>query len=208
VYGEGPDRGCVRLMLRSSYRRAPAERRQALIDATARSLAKQGSGGVSVRTIAAEAGVSPGLVTHHFDGVEPLIAATYRQVSERVGEALAAAVAAAGDDPRARLEAYVVGNFLPPVMDEDLLATWLGLLGLTKSMPLVSAAHAESYAGFRAAIERLLVECGSKGDRRLEAVAITALIDGLWLELCLDRSVFSADEAAALARRWIDALLG
>ncbi|HEY0316113.1 MAG TPA: TetR family transcriptional regulator C-terminal domain-containing protein [Sphingomonas sp.] len=195
-------------MLRPSYRRAPAERRQALIDATARALARQGAGGVSVRTIAAEAGVSPGLVTHHFEGVEPLIAATYRQVSERVGEALGAAVEAAGSNPRARLEAYVVGNFLPPVMDEELLATWLGLLGLTQSMPLVSAAHAESYGDFRAAIERLLVDCGSKGDRRLEAVAITALIDGLWLELCLDRSVFSADEAAALARRWIDALLG
>jgi AcrR family transcriptional regulator len=195
-------------MLRPSYRRAPAERRQTLIDATARSLSKHGAGGVSVRTIAGEAGVSPGLVTHHFEGVEPLIAATYRQVSQRVAEALGEAVAAAGEDPRARLEAYVVGNFLPPVIDEDLLGTWLALLGLTKSMPLVSAAHAESYADFRAAIERLLVACGSKGDRRLEAVAITALIDGLWLELCLDRSVFSVDEAAALARRWIDALLG
>lgn len=194
-------------MLQARYRRAPAERRQALIDAAARSLARHGAGGVSVRTIATEAGVSPGLVTHHFEGVEPLIAATYRQVSERVGEALGAAVEAAGDDPRARLDAYVIGNFLPPVMDEALLGTWLGLLGLTRSMPMVSAAHAENYAGFRAVIERLLAQCGNKGDRRLEAVAIAALVDGLWLELCLDRSVFSAEEAAALARRWIDALL-
>jgi TetR/AcrR family transcriptional regulator, transcriptional repressor of bet genes len=193
---------------RAGYRRAPAERRQALIDATAHSLAVHGAGGVSVRTIAAEAGVSPGLVTHHFEGVEPLIAATYRQVAERVGEALAAAVEAAGPEPRARLEAYVIGNFLPPVMDEGLLGTWLGLLGLTKSMPLVSAAHAESYAGFRGDIERLLAACGGDGDRRLAAVAITALIDGLWLELCLDRSVFTADEAATLARKWIDTLLG
>jgi AcrR family transcriptional regulator len=192
---------------RPGYRRAPAERRQALIDAAARALAKHGAGGVSVRTIAAEAGVSPGLVTHHFEGVEPLIAATYRQVSQRVGEALAAATEAAGDDPRARLYAYVAGNFLPPVMDEDLLATWLGLLGLTKSMPLVAVAHAETYAGFRRAIEALLVGCGSKGDRRLEAVAIAALVDGLWLELCLDRSVFTPEEAMTLARRWIDALL-
>jgi AcrR family transcriptional regulator len=195
------------MMLGSRYRRAPAERRQGLIDAAARSLARHGSGGVSVRTIANEAGVSPGLVTHHFEGVEPLIAATYRQVSKRVAEALRAAVEAVGPDPRARLEAYVIGNFLPPVMDEELLGTWLGLLGLTKSMPLVSVAHAESYAGFRAAIEALLADCGSAGDRRLAAVAITALIDGLWLELCLDRSVFSPDEAAVLARRWIDALL-
>lgn len=192
---------------RPSYRRAPAERRQALIDATVAALAKHGAGGVSVRTIAAEAGVSPGLVTHHFEGVEPLIAATYRQVADRVGEALGAAVAAAGADPRVRLYAYVAGNFLPPVMDEGLLATWLALLGLTNSMPLVAAAHAETYAAFRHVIEHLLAACGSAGDHRLEAVAITALIDGLWLELCLDDSVFTPEDAIAITRRWLEALL-
>ena len=195
-------------MARAGYRRAPAERRQALIDAAARALAKHGAGGVSVRTIAAEAGVSPGLVTHHFEGVEPLLAATYRQVSEQVGEALAAAVEQAGDDPRARLAAYVAGNFQPPVMDTDLLATWLGLLSLTKSMPLVEIAHAETYAAYRAEVERLLAACRVSGDHRLQAVAITALIDGLWLELCVDDSVFTPAEAIGIARRWLDSLLG
>lgn len=192
---------------RAGYRRAPVERRQALIAATARALSMHGAGGVSVRTIAAEAGVSPGLVTHHFEGVEPLIAATYRQVAERVGEALAAAVGAAGADPRARLEAYITASFQWPIMDADLLGTWLGLLGLTRSMPLVASAHAESYAGFRAGIERLLRDCGHAGDAHMTAVALSALVDGLWLELCLDASVFSPEEAMALARRWIAALL-
>lgn len=192
-------------MARAGYRRAPVERRQALIDAAERALALHGAGGVSVRTIAAEAGVSPGLVTHHFEGVEPLLAAAYRQVSERVGEALADAVEAAGPDPRARLTAYVCGNFLPPVMDADLLATWLGLLSLTKSMPLVAIAHAETYAAYRAEMERLLEDCRTPGDHRLEAVAITALIDGLWLELCLDDSVFTPEEAIGIATRWLDA---
>jgi TetR/AcrR family transcriptional regulator, transcriptional repressor of bet genes len=196
-------------MARGGYRRAPAERRQAMIDAAGRALVVHGAGGVSVRTIAAEAGVSPGLVTHHFEGVEPLIAATYRQVTARVGEALTQAVEAAGADPRARLVAYVSGNFLPPVMDRDLLATWLGLLGLTKSMPLVAAAHAETYAAYRAELEALLAACrNGVGSPRLEAVALTALIDGLWLELCLDDSVFTPEEAITIARRWIDALLG
>jgi AcrR family transcriptional regulator len=196
-------------MARNGYRRAPVERRQALIDATGRALVLHGAGGVSVRTIAAEAGVSPGLVTHHFEGVEPLIAATYRQVSARVGEALTRAVEAAGPDPRARLVAYVSGNFLPPVMDADLLATWLGLLSLTKSMPLVAVAHAETYATYRAEVEALLLACHpTRADTRLEAVAITALVDGLWLELCLDDSVFTPEEAIGIARSWIDALLG
>jgi hypothetical protein len=36
-------------------------------------------------------------------------------------------------------------------------------------------------------------------------VAITALIDGLWLELCLDDSVFTPEEAIGIATRWLDA---
>ncbi|WP_423787489.1 TetR family transcriptional regulator C-terminal domain-containing protein [Klebsiella pneumoniae] len=41
----------------------------------------------------------------------------------------------------------------------------------------------------------------------MAAIAITALVDGLWLELCLSPGCFSADEAGAIARRQIDVLL-
>jgi AcrR family transcriptional regulator len=186
----------------------PSERRQALIEATARALAVHGAGGVSVRTIAAQAGVSPGLVTHHFEGVEPLIAATYRHVSDRLTTALRAAAASAGDDPCDRLLAYVAGNFVAPVSDPDLLATWLGLLSLTKSMPAVAAAHTETYAAFRKELEQLLADCGGGEDVRLGAIAIAALIDGLWLERCLDDGSFTADEACTIAARWLVAWLG
>lgn len=64
-----------------------------LIDATARVLARDGATGASVRTIAIEAGVSPGLVNHHFAGVDALIAATYVTVAHQVAEALENAVA-------------------------------------------------------------------------------------------------------------------
>src|SRR3546814_572806 len=48
----------------------PDERRQSLIEATARVLASKGAAGVSVRAICAEAGVSPGLMRHYFSGVD------------------------------------------------------------------------------------------------------------------------------------------
>src|SRR3546814_20623606 len=47
----------------------PDERRQSLIEATARVLAAKGAAGVSVRAICAEAGVSPGLLRHSFGGL-------------------------------------------------------------------------------------------------------------------------------------------
>jgi TetR/AcrR family transcriptional regulator, transcriptional repressor of bet genes len=54
------------------HRADPDVRRQSLIAACARILAKRGGHGASVRTICAEAGVSPGLLRHYFDGIDAL----------------------------------------------------------------------------------------------------------------------------------------
>lgn len=199
-------------MGRASFVRESADvRRQALIDATARCLAERGAGGASVRVICAMAGVSPGLLTHYYDGIEALILATYRDVGRRVGEAMDAAAEAAGSDPRARLDAYATASFLPPVLDPDLLATWVAFWSLVKSTPPIAQAHAEIYAAYRDAMQALIAACrpGMAPDKiRLNAVAITALVDGFWLELCLDTSSFTAQEACEMTRRWISDLLG
>ena len=47
-------------------RQHPDQRRQSLLEATARCLAARGAAGVSVRAICAEAAVSPGLLRHYF----------------------------------------------------------------------------------------------------------------------------------------------
>ncbi|HVF94664.1 MAG TPA: TetR family transcriptional regulator C-terminal domain-containing protein [Sphingomonas sp.] len=184
-------------------------RRSSLIEATARVLARDGASGASVRAIAAEAKVSPGLVTHHFASVDTLVACTYADVAERVAVALATATAAAGDDPRARLEAYVAGSFAPPVADPSLLATWTALWGLTRSNAAASAEHDRSYAAYRSALESLLTACGvPAGELRLTALSIAALVDGLWLELCLSPGGFTADEARFVSTRHLAHLLG
>ena len=92
-------------MSRAFTRSEPDARRQSLVEAAARVLAARGAAGASVRTICAEAGVSPGLLRHYFDGIDALIAETYRWTGEKVSAALDEAVAAAGSDPRARLMA-------------------------------------------------------------------------------------------------------
>ena len=198
-------------MGRASFVRETADvRRQALIDATAKCLAERGAGGASVRAICAMAGVSPGLLTHYYDGIEALILATYRDAGRRVGEAMDAAAEKAGDDPRARLDAYATASFRPPVLDPDLLATWVAFWSLVKSTPPIAQAHAEIYATYRDAMQDLIAACdpGVKEDKaRLTAVAITALVDGFWLELCLDTSSFTAEEACDMTRRWISDLL-
>ena len=65
----------------------------------------------------------------------------------------------------------------------------------------IAALHDEQYGGFRAQLETLLADCGLPAAAlRRTAIAITALVDGLWLELCLSPQAFNADEAAAITR--------
>ncbi|MBW6531155.1 transcriptional regulator BetI [Sphingomonas citri] len=190
-----------------SKRAAPEARRAELIAATARVLAARGAAGASVRVIAAEAGVSPGLVTHHFGGVERLVEATYDHVAAQVSEALEVAVAAASESPRARLAAYLDASFAPPIADPALLATWIAFWSLAQGGAAMQASHARHYAGYRARLEVLLAEAGVAADqRRMAAVGLTALVDGLWLELCLSPGAFSAAEARAAVAGYLAAV--
>jgi len=192
-----------------AFRRAePDARRASLVEACARVLAREGTAGTSVRAIALEAGVSPGLIGHYFDGVDALIAATYAHVEAQVDAALAAAVAAAGPDPRARLEAYVTASFRPPIADSELLSTWIAFWSLVRARPEIAALHDEQYGQFRVGLERLLAENGVPAPAlRRTAIALTALIDGLWLELCLSPQTFAGGEAPAIAVEALGALI-
>ena len=196
-------------MSKPAFSRAdPDARRQSLIEATARVLARDGASGASARTIAQEGGVSAGLIAHHFGGVDALVAATYAHVGDRVGAALEAAVASAGDAPRARLHAYVVASFAPPIADRALLATWTAFWGLVIARPDIAALHDAGYARYRERLEALLADCGLAAPaRRRAAVAITALVDGLWLELCLSPDVLDAAEARAIVEGVLPSML-
>ena len=190
-------------------REAPDIRRQALVAAAETVLARDGVGGASVRAICAEAGVSPGLLRHYFEGVDDLIAAAYEAVSQRIEAALDAALATAAPTPRARLLAYLSASFAPPVLDPGLLAAWIGFWSLVKTKPRIAAIHAASYADFRARLETLLRDAGAR-DKRLAAIALTAVVDGLWLELCLDPATFRPEDAREIVTRatagWLEAV--
>jgi AcrR family transcriptional regulator len=181
-----------------------------LIEATARCLARDGLAGTSVRHVAAEAGVSPGLVRHHFAGMQDLIAETYRATGKQIATILDEALAAAGPSAEARLHAFIETSFKPPLLNADLLAVWLAFWSLTRTNPEIHAIHAKVYAGYRRSLEEMISalarENGVTIETRQASLALTALLDGLWLEHCLDPKTFSAAEAAAIAHRWVDGL--
>lgn len=182
--------------------------RDALIKATLESLAAGGLGAVSVRDVAARAGVSQGLIRHHFGSFGGLLNEAYRSVTARVDATLDEAIAAALPDPQSRMDAFLTASFSPAIVDRDLLAAWLGFWGMVRTDPEAARVHAETYAAYRARIERLLDDLtrhrGRFVDARAGAIGMSALLDGLWLELCLDPSTFRPGEAVAVARAWVN----
>lgn len=192
---------------RQAFTRESADARRAdLIEATAACLAELGLAGTNVRAICARAGVSPGLLRHYFAGIDDLVAATYQATSDRMDAIFAAAVDGAGPDPRARLNAYLTASFRPPVTDPELLGAWTAFWALARSDARTTLIHAESYAGYRARLAELLAACGARDAGRL-AIMLTAMVDGLWLELSLDSTSFGADAATAMIEQAVAALL-
>ncbi|MDO9368738.1 MAG: TetR family transcriptional regulator C-terminal domain-containing protein [Sphingopyxis sp.] len=193
--------------VRQAFTRESADARRAnLIEATAAVLAEQGLAGTNVRAICAKAGVSPGLLRHYFGGIDDLVAATYTATSDRMDAIFASAVESAGDDPRARLSAYLTANFRPPVTDPELLGAWTAFWALARSDAHMAAIHAESYAGYRARLGELLIACNASAPERL-AIMLTAMVDGLWLELSLDSTSFGAEAAVEMVERAVAALV-
>ncbi len=94
-------------------------RRQALIDAAITSLKRDGHDGLSVRSIAAEAGVSIGLINHHFPNKEVLVAEAYRHFHRQLFDVHTQAVARAR--PRMRTGACARSSYQP-----SRLPTWTG----------------------------------------------------------------------------------
>src|SRR6185437_12773247 len=77
---------------RSFSKKSPDVRRQELIDATFRCVCRYGTEQMSVRLIAQEAGLSLGMVRHHFRSKDELLAATLRHLSSKVQDQIAAAM--------------------------------------------------------------------------------------------------------------------
>lgn len=164
-------------------------------------LSEHGLSGTTVRRIAAQAGVTPGLVTHHFRGKDALVSAAYRSLADRLHEDYVAATEAAGADPVERLRAYVGCAFEPATLDRNLLRVWTSFWtsALTDPASEPAKVHYETAARSRDYLEGLLADVLAATGRQADArtidelsIVVTSLVDGLWLTWGLDPGLFDA----------------
>jgi TetR/AcrR family transcriptional repressor of bet genes len=192
-------------------RAAPAVRREALIEATLRCLKRHGHDGASVRRISAEAGVSIGLINHHFPSKSGLVAEAYDTLASSLRESLRRQAQNESVSPRVRLSLFFRASFAPDLLDPELFNVWVVFWGMVAHSSEIRIVHDRTYGQYRSLLENLLGQLSAAKlapplKLRAAAIALSALLDGLWVELSLSSATFKPGEAIAICEDWVDAL--
>lgn len=180
-----------------------------IADAAIAVIGRDGFDRVSVRTVAAEAGLAAGSVQHHFGTRDDLIVAAYRRVVERTIDRVRRGPAPAS--PADALQRGAVQTFPADRVRRHELTVWLALSAAAPSRPALDAAHRAGVAEFRSIVLEVLRSAQTDGtlrddvDPELEAWRVPALFDGFSLHAI---SAGPRDRArlARMLEREIDAL--
>lgn len=197
---------------RARFRReTPDDRRRQLGEAALRCIVKHGNAGVSVRQIAAEAGVTQGLITHHFGELNELVIYAFDIMASEMLQGLMNVVDQADPTPQGRLNAFIEASFSSMLFDRDVLGVWVVFWGLILHSPKLSFSQQREFSGYVKAVEALLKDLADDeeiavADMRLAALSFSALLDGLWLAWCLNPTTFKPEEGVQLCHNWIKGL--
>jgi TetR/AcrR family transcriptional regulator, transcriptional repressor of bet genes len=195
-------------------REAPEKRRADLVQAAIRCLSEGGMSAFKMERIAAEAGVSLGLLPHYFTSKNALLTEVYRKalyedVIRKIGEL---------DDkdapgsPAQRLCRIVDAIIDPEYLKPANLTVWLALWGEIVVNPDLKRAHRTLYRSYLKSLAELIGTVADERRRTVNAVEIArnfqALIDGLFLERALDRQAVDHADFRRASYEFLDLHLG
>jgi len=164
-------------------------RRLQLIEATIDSLARRGYSETTMADVADGAGLSRGIVNFHFESKEKLLVATLQFMADEYSAHWRAALLSAGDDPARQLAALVASDFDRSICNKRKLAAWCAFWGEAKSRPTYQAlcgARDEAYQRVFIELCRQLKAAGGYDfDAQSTALALSAMLEGLWLRLMM-----------------------
>lgn len=161
-------------------------KRANILAASTRSIAQFGVRGLRVNDVAAEAGVSPGLLYYHFKDRSGLLAATLHHINER---STSPANTGTTDSYR-QLEDLLLDEIqdIPEVREAS--AAWNELRASAVFEPSIAEPLAETTRQWIGKVEQAIADAQASGqasrrrDAHQNAVVLTALVEGLsgrWL---------------------------
>jgi AcrR family transcriptional regulator len=168
-------------------RKPPAERREEMIAAASRLAVAEGLERLTLRRVAEELGVVPGLVNHYFPDAEYLVAAAFGYAAAAERDAILR-----GIDPQAPPLAqmrYIITHLLDDSADATSLL-WLDAWQATRNRPVLRAEVAAQMLGWQDGMIGIIRRGAAAGvfritDPRRTAVRIMALIDGFSIQAAM-----------------------
>ncbi len=188
-------------------RMTSAQRSASLIQAGLTCLARGGILDFTIDNICTEAGVSRGLITHHFKSKDGLLVAVYRTMYERLHAGLKPS-----DAKHPRLLAILDAMFAPEFFSRDALNIWLALWSEIVNNPALKREHRRQDTRYRRDLETALAEVaaarGLNVDVKSLAQMLIALVDGLGLERCIEPRLLSPKTAKQICVSTLELALG
>jgi AcrR family transcriptional regulator len=183
------------------------DRRTALIKVALDCMAEGGTNGFTVDRVCTRAGVSRGLITHHFGGMTGFLAAIYADIFYR--EVPSHEALAQGESPLATL---LDALFAPAHFNRPVLNIWLTLWALVANAPDLSAEHRRLFGSYRTLVAEALEERAAVTGKVIAAETVAsgliALSDGLGLMHCLDPEAMPLSVARQTCLDFLAAHLG
>lgn len=187
-------------------------RREQIVAAAIRCLAKGGVDAFKIGHISKEASISLGLINHYFESKEDLLVAAYHAMADSVVRVTRDLTVGLPEAPERPLRGIVEASFSPQLFNDSNLAAWLALWSQVRNLPALRAVHNKLYDNYRRGIARQIQRVAAARaidvDAPALALSLAALIDGLWLEWCLDPKVFSPAGAKATCYGLLEDRLG
>ena len=181
-----------------------------LIEATILCMATYGPAGVSIERITDAAGVSRGLVRHHFGSKRQLLLEAFQRLADGQRASFTPGPTE-DDDPVATLRAIVATDFREELAAPERAHAWFGFWQAALGDPDLKEINERVYAEERERYSELFREAarqrGLDIDPRKAGIGLVALADGAWIELLMAATDFSVDDALALCDDYIDTIL-
>lgn len=196
---------------RTKPRTASKEARKTqLIKATIRSIAKHGLSVTTMSTVAKEAGLSQGIINLHFQSKERLLEETLRFVVDEYHAHWFKALENSGESAAEKLAALAGMNFDKQVCQRNKLAVWFAFWGESRSRPTYRKICSERDREYKQVLTELCEEIIDEGGYQVRAdfvaFGLSAMNEGLWLDLLLIPADVTAEQARAVSLSYLQGI--
>ncbi len=171
------------------------KRRQQLIDATVKCIARKGMGNTTLGDVAKEAGLSQGIVNLHFESKDNLLTETLRFIADEYKTQFNRVFEKSGPGPADKLRALMELDLQPSILDHRKLAVWFAFWGEVKSRPRYREVCEKSDEYYDEVVCTLCNEIIAEGkyntvSAAAVATALTSMTNGLWLSFLISPKRF------------------